>query len=139
MPNIHWGEIKDLNDLIHIDNVTIGSDQRRKEIEEAINHNQCLVCRIEGEAAGFLLFNRHFFSHAFISLVIVHPHHRRNGVARALLSEFAVKMNGEKIFSSTNQSNDIMHHLFHTLGFEKSGLIDNLDEGDPEIIYVKKG
>jgi len=43
-----------------------------------------------------------------------------------------------KVFSSTNQSNRRMHQLFHNLGFVKSGFIDNLDEGDPEIIYMKQ-
>jgi RimJ/RimL family protein N-acetyltransferase len=41
----------------------------------------------------------------------------------------------EKLFSSTNQSNDAMHKVYEANGFTKSGLIDNLDEGDPEIIY----
>lgn len=43
-----------------------------------------------------------------------------------------------KVFSSTNQSNKRMQQLFHNLGFVKSGVIDNLDEGDPEIIYMKQ-
>jgi ribosomal protein S18 acetylase RimI-like enzyme len=138
MKNIHWGELKDLNDLVHIDKIIIGNEQRRLEIEEAIVNLQCLVYKIDGEAAGFLLYNNYFFDHAFISLVIVHPYHRNKGVARALFSAFEEKINEDKIFSSTNQSNDIMHHLFYSLGYEKSGFVDNLDEGDPEIIYVKK-
>ena len=43
-----------------------------------------------------------------------------------------------KVFSSTNQSNKRMQQLFHNLGFVKSGFIDNLDEGDPEMIYMKQ-
>lgn len=139
MKNIHWGELKDLNELVHIDNETIGSDHRRAEIENAINNQQCLVCKMDEEAAAFLLFNRHFFDQVFISLVVVHPLHRNKGLARALISAFEEEFSGEKIFSSTNQSNEIMQHLFHTMGYEKSGFVDNLDEGDPEIIYVKKG
>ncbi|MEL3971461.1 GNAT family N-acetyltransferase [Rossellomorea oryzaecorticis] len=138
MKNIHWGELKDLNDLVHIDKLIIGNEERCLEIEEAIVNHQCLVYKTNGEAVGFLLFNNYFFDHTFISLVIVHPHHRNKGVARTLIAAFEEEINEDKIFSSTNQSHDIMHHLFHSLGYEKSGFVDNLDEGDPEIIYVKK-
>jgi hypothetical protein len=29
-----------------------------------------------------------------------------------------------------------MHGMFQKLGFRRSGVIENLDEGDPEIVYV---
>ena len=42
-----------------------------------------------------------------------------------------------KVFTSTNQSNLPMQRLCDRLGFIKSGYVENLDEGDPELIYVK--
>jgi hypothetical protein len=42
-----------------------------------------------------------------------------------------------KIFSSTNKSNRRMQEIFKANGFIQSGFIENLDEGDPEIIYFK--
>jgi hypothetical protein len=44
----------------------------------------------------------------------------------------------QKIFSSTNKSNEKMHRLFSSIGYIKSGSVENLDEDDPEIIYYKK-
>ena len=44
----------------------------------------------------------------------------------------------DKLFTSTNQSNTQMQALCETLGYVKSGWVDNLDEGDPEIIYFKR-
>jgi hypothetical protein len=35
-------------------------------------------------------------------------------------------------------SNTIMQELFEKLGYIRSGYIENLDEGDPEIIYFKR-
>ena len=43
----------------------------------------------------------------------------------------------KKIFSSTNQSNKRMQEVFKANGFIQSGFVENLDDGDPEIIYFK--
>jgi hypothetical protein len=44
----------------------------------------------------------------------------------------------EKLFTSTNESNMPMQRLCEKLGFVRSGWIDNLDDGDPEIIFFKR-
>ncbi|KEK20758.1 hypothetical protein BAGA_29680 [Bacillus gaemokensis] len=44
----------------------------------------------------------------------------------------------DKIFSSTNKSNEKMQQVFYSLNYINSGYIDNLDDGDPEIIFFKK-
>ena len=38
---------------------------------------------------------------------------------------------------STNASNTAANALFAKAGFEGSGIVYNLDPGDPELIYVK--
>jgi RimJ/RimL family protein N-acetyltransferase len=42
------------------------------------------------------------------------------------------------LFTSTNQSNIAMQRLCESCGFERSGIVENLDEGDPELIYFKR-
>jgi hypothetical protein len=41
------------------------------------------------------------------------------------------------LFTSTNQSNLHMQHVLEGLRYEPSGIIRNLDLGDPELVYVK--
>ncbi len=43
---------------------------------------------------------------------------------------------GEKLWTSTNESNVAMRNLLVRLGFIPSGQIDNLDEGDLELVFV---
>jgi ribosomal protein S18 acetylase RimI-like enzyme len=136
--NIELAKKSDLLDLIHIDQAVIGNDHRSALIDKSIQDRCCFVCKIEGRPAGFLLSNKQFFSHWFVSLVIVHPDCRKRGIVRGLFTAFEEMADEIKIFSSANQSHNIMQRLFLLLGYEKSGLIENLDEGDPEIIYVKK-
>ena len=42
-----------------------------------------------------------------------------------------------KMFSSVNRSNSNLQKVFNTNGFIQSGIIENLDDEDPEIIYFK--
>ena len=42
-----------------------------------------------------------------------------------------------KIFTSTNLSNVLMQSLLSNLGYKLSGVIHNLDEDDPELVYCK--
>ncbi|WP_155590995.1 GNAT family N-acetyltransferase [Lysinibacillus cavernae] len=127
-----------LQTLCTIDQEVIGDQSRGDEIRKAIEEKRCLLYQSAKGIAGFLLFTDDFFGHCFISLVIVKLSERRKGVASALIHAYVNRAKTTKVFSSTNQSNTNMQRVFPTLGFVKSGFIDNLDEGDPEIIYVHK-
>ena len=43
-----------------------------------------------------------------------------------------------KLFTSINLSNLGMQSLLAKSGYELSGVIHNLDEGDPELVYLKR-
>ncbi|HAA85639.1 MAG TPA: N-acetyltransferase, partial [Kosmotogaceae bacterium] len=44
----------------------------------------------------------------------------------------------ERLFTSTNQSNEPMQSLLEKMGYKRSGVIDDLDPGDPEVFFSKK-
>ncbi|MEK3726856.1 GNAT family N-acetyltransferase [Lysinibacillus sp. FSL W8-0953] len=138
MSHIKEARMEHLQVLCTIDQEVIGDASRTEEIHQAIEEKRCLLYQSTDNIAGFLLFTNDFFGYSFISLVIVKPSERRKGVASALMKAYMQMAKTSKVFSSTNQSNKRMQQLFHNLGFVKSGVIDNLDEGDPEIIYMKQ-
>ncbi|TKC15513.1 GNAT family N-acetyltransferase [Robertmurraya kyonggiensis] len=131
----------DLGEVVNIDSEVIGNDSRRDYIKKAIDEARCIGIKQENEFMGYLIFDTHFFDCSFISLLIVKPTERRKGYATSLIQHFISVAPTTKIFSSTNQSNRQMHEVFKKNGFIQSGYVDNLDEGDPEIIYFrnKKG
>ncbi len=43
----------------------------------------------------------------------------------------------QRLFTSTNRSNAAMQAFLPKLGYIPSGVVDNLDEGDPELIFFK--
>ncbi|MBB6452375.1 GNAT superfamily N-acetyltransferase [Salirhabdus euzebyi] len=127
----------DLVDLVEVDKETIGNDSRKAYIEDAIKEKRCLVAKRHNVSVGYLIFHMHFFDYPFISLVMVRRTERKKGYAKALMEYVEQLFSVEKIFSSTNQSNRKMQDVFQRVGYERSGVIDNLDEADPELIYVK--
>lgn len=77
----------------------------------------------------------HFFGQAFIELLMVGARFRRSGLGLALVASFQESCRGRKLFTSTNLSNHPMQSLLLKAGFRPSGYIDNLDEGDPELVF----
>ncbi|MBQ6449054.1 MAG: GNAT family N-acetyltransferase [Bacillus sp. (in: Bacteria)] len=129
--------LKDLEEIVEIDTKVIGNASRLEYIKNAIMEERCIVAKTENRIVGFLIFNTHFYDYSFISLIIIDPPYRRKGYASSLLNHFVNISSTSKIFSSTNQSNQSMQEVFNANGFIKSGIIENLDEGDPEIVYFK--
>jgi ribosomal protein S18 acetylase RimI-like enzyme len=117
--------------------VTIDHDSSRESgVREAVEDSRCLVAEWNGIIAGFAVGSR-FYGFDFLELLVVSVGHRRRGVASALMRGWEAAAVTPKLFTSTNESNIPMQRLCERLGYARSGLIENLDEGDPEIIYFK--
>jgi hypothetical protein len=129
--------LEDLDKMVNIDYEVIGNTNRRDYIENAIELGHCIIVKNEGDIEGFLIYDFNFFECSFISLIIVSPSKRRNGNASLLIDYMMSISPTTKVFSSTNRSNSSMQKVFHANGFTESGIVENLDEGDPEIIYFK--
>jgi RimJ/RimL family protein N-acetyltransferase len=95
-----------------------------------------LVADLDGRIVGFAVVGR-FFEYDFLELLFVGPDYRQRGIATQLIrATEAVAMTG-KLFTSTNDSNEAMKGLCEKLRFIRSGVLDGLDENDPEVFYVK--
>ncbi|MDQ0229221.1 GNAT family N-acetyltransferase [Metabacillus malikii] len=127
----------DLEKLVQIDSKVIGNTSRRNYIERSIEFGKCIVAKENDVIVGFLIYEVNFFECAFISLIIVSPSSRRRGYASLLMDYMVSSSPTTKVFSSTNRSNINMQKVFEINGFIQSGVVENLDEGDPEIIYFK--
>ncbi|KFN01168.1 GNAT family N-acetyltransferase [Bacillus clarus] len=135
MRSITKAEITDVDSIIQIDIDVIENDSRRDYIEHAIHKGTCIIVQNDASIVGFLTYDTSFFDCTFISLIIISPTERRKGCASSLITYMLSNSPTKKIFSSTNQSNENMHKVFQANGFIHSGIIENLDEGDPEFIY----
>lgn len=95
------------------------------------------VAEDEGRVTGYIARTFEFFDKEFIALVVVDPKVRRGGIASALMHKVEGACTQDRILTSTNESNAPMRAVLARLGYEPSGQIDNLDPGDPELVFVK--
>ena len=129
----------DYEEVRALDRLLAGVRDRSEALGDWIARGECRVARDDdGAIAGFVVANQSFFAQSFIVLLVVHPERRRRGVASALVRAVEAASPTPKLFTSTNRSNTAMQAVCAALGFVPSGVIDNLDDGDPELVYFKR-
>ncbi|GAC1653586.1 MAG: hypothetical protein NVS9B12_03650 [Vulcanimicrobiaceae bacterium] len=106
-------------------------------LRSAIRARRTMVAESGPDVVAMAVWDRDFFGRAFIWMLAVHPAHRRQGFASALIAHIEAECKGEPLFISTNRSNASMLALCGGRGFLQSGCVDNLDPGDPEIFFHK--
>lgn len=115
-----------------------GDPERGSLLRSHIEGSRCWVADDQGEVVGFLVLEYTFYGNGFVSLLVVRQDSRRHGIGRALLKHAASTCTTAKLFTSTNESNRPMRSLLSGEGFQESGVIHNLDEGDPELVFFRR-
>lgn len=109
---------------------------KRGRFLQALSDGDVVVRIAEGTVTGFMWLNV-FFGHTFVNVLAVAPRYRRQGHAGTLLTHAERNALTDRVFTSTNRSNAAMHAVLKRYGWKRCGEIDDLDPGDPEIVYVK--
>ena len=128
----------DIETLCSFDLIAREDDERRDFIRREVVSGACFVAVDHGEAIGYAVLNYSFYRNGCIDMLYVHSDHRRRGAGAALLRHMESLCRTDKLFTSTNQSNLQMQSLLAKSGYELTGVIHNLDEGDPELVYFKR-
>jgi ribosomal protein S18 acetylase RimI-like enzyme len=128
----------DADEVVELDRRVLGSVARQQWLRARIAQGACVVARSAGHLMGFAVSDRSFFEQPFLELLIVEPAGPRRGVVSSLVRHVEAIWAPGKFFTSTNASNAPMQRLLDSLGYAPSGMIENLDENDPELIYYKR-
>jgi ribosomal protein S18 acetylase RimI-like enzyme len=126
----------DINALCAFDQIAQQSGERKAFIRRAVLGQNCHVA-VDTQVIGYAVLEYSFFEMGFVSMLYVHPERRHSGVGAALMRQLESLCRTPKLFTSTNLSNLPMQALLAKLGYKLSGVIHDLDEGDPELVYVK--
>jgi ribosomal protein S18 acetylase RimI-like enzyme len=130
---------KDLPAILELEAMLVGKTEDNTDlIKRSIANGECLVALIDGKVVGASIFNYKFYGKGWIDLLNVNLEYRRRGIATALIKHMERICKTSKFFTSTNESNIPAQKTYESSGFVRSGFIENLDEGDPEIIYFKR-
>lgn len=135
---IRLGNDSDIETLCSLDLIAIREKERRDFIRRSVASSTCYVAVAENEVIGYGVLDYTFFNNGSIDMLYVHSDHRRRGAGEALLRHLESLCETPKLFVTTNLSNVVMQSLLVKLEYVFSGVIHNLDEGDPEIVYFKR-
>lgn len=127
----------DWQQIASLDEAVLGSAARAQLLRQAISEQRCYLITSSGELAAFAVLHHHFFGHAFLDLLVVDERFRRQGIGKMLLTALCEVCQTDRLFTSTNASNQPMQRLLQTCGWRRSGFVDDLDPGDPELFYCR--
>ncbi len=128
---------EDVDLLCAFDHLARQEAPRRRFIQDATQAGRCYLVETSHRVAGYAVLEYTFFQHGFVSMLYVHPDYRRRGAGAMLLQHLESLCRTPKLFTSTNLSNRPMQALLEKRGYVLSGVLHHLDEGDPELVYVK--
>ncbi|UED75106.1 GNAT family N-acetyltransferase [Brevibacillus sp. DP1.3A] len=137
MTSIRLATPQDIPAVCTIDAMVLGSTSRSSELKEAIEQEHCYLALIDMNIVGFAIINQSFFKNSFIHLIIVHPHYQNQGVGEEMMRYLETISPTEKLFTSTNLSNEKMQRLCLKLGYAHCGTLTHLDPDDPEMFFCK--
>lgn len=133
---IREGTPADRDAIVALDHMAQSDPGRVRFIDRIFRSAVCLVAEREWTVVAYAALEYTFYEHGFVSMLYVAQPHRRHGIGRALMQALAARCDTPKLFTSTNQSNRPMQQLLEGLGYTPSGVIHNLDPGDPELVYM---
>ena len=128
----------DIEAVCSFDLIARQADDRREFILRAVNASTCYAAVIEQGVIGYGVLNYTFYRQGYVEMLYVAADQRRRGAGTTLLEHMERQCQTPKLFTSTNLSNLPMQALLAKRGYMLSGVIHNLDEGDPEIVYCKR-
>jgi len=134
---LRLASIADADPIVAFDHVAASVPARVEFIHDQIKSSACYVAVIDTNVVAYAVLNYHFYGNGWMEMLYVHPQFRGQGIGSALIRHLIGECRTPKLFTSTNQSNVPMQRLLKRLEFERSGFIENLDEGDPELVYFK--
>ncbi len=131
--------IADVSALYALDHVAAVVSDRRSFIDRAVHEARSWVIETDGALSGYGIISHEFFGRSFIELIYIAERWRGHGLGPRLIQALELQSKSTSLFTSTNESNLHMQHVLEVLGYARSGRIENLDPGDPELVYVKHG
>ena len=128
----------DLKAILEMDPIARREERRHDYVSRALAGDRGMDVRVlvlDGEIAGYAIMAE-FFGHPFLERIHTAERFLRRGVAGAIMANIEGLFEGDRMFVSCNESNQPMRTLLVARGYKVSGMVENLDPGDPELFFV---
>lgn len=103
-------------------------------LKTQLDRASIVVAEDAGIIHGLIVWNYEFFSLPFIWLVAVSAKYRGQGIAGQLFAFVERECVGGQLYTSTNESHEMMRRFLERRGYKRAGTVD-VDPGDAEVFY----
>jgi len=138
MVTVRRGQEADAAALKARDSIVPLDPRRAASIDGWLACDVVFVAVADNEPVGYAVFNHDFFRQGNADMLMIAIGWRGRRIGEQLLQALEQVCDTPKLFCTTNVSNHRRQRLLAHRGFLACGFIDELDPGDPELVYVKK-
>jgi GNAT superfamily N-acetyltransferase len=135
---IRRGQASDAQALKDLDTIVPVDPRRADSIDRWLEEDVVFVAEVGAVVVGYGVFNHAFFRQGNVDMLMLHRDYRGQRIAERLLEALEETCDTAKLFVTTNLSNHRMQGLLLRRGYAACGFIDELDPGDPELVFFKK-
>ena len=104
-----------------------------------VEEDEVVLAEVDAVIVGYaVLARRRFLDYDTLQMLMVEERYRGQRIGEMLLRHLQGLSLTDRFFATTNLSNYPMQRMLRRLGYIGCGFIDELDPGDPEIVFVKR-
>ncbi len=137
MSLIRKAEPLDIQGICDCDPILVLIPERAESVKEFIGRGECHVY-VRDNVVGYCIFNHSFFGFGFINVFMIHPDFRRKGIGTELLRYVESQCTAEKLFTTAHIANHEIDQFLSRSGYQRSGVIENLNDDRTELVFVKR-
>lgn len=138
MIEIRLPRVADAQPCSELAALVIGEERAGAFIRSHMERHHLVVAEAEPGVIGFLAYRTDWFQCTFVTLVVVQENYRRKGIAREFFKAVEAISPTPRLFSSTEETNSVSIRMHTALGFTPSGHIDNLPQGNRELLFYRR-
>jgi ribosomal protein S18 acetylase RimI-like enzyme len=136
--NIRKADLNDAQSIRNIDSIVPCNPSRAEMIDTWLQKDFVLVAEMNNRIIGYGVLNHEFFRQSQIDMLMISTECRGKRIGEMLLLSLEKYADTAKMFITTNLSNHSMQKLLFRNGYKPCGYIEELDPGDPELVFVKQ-
>jgi GNAT superfamily N-acetyltransferase len=138
-PLVRPAQISDSAALKALDSAVASDGARADAIDRWLKEDEVVLAEVDAIIVGYaVLAPRRFYGYDTLQMLMVEERCRGQRIGEMLLRHVEGLVLTDRFFATTNLSNYPMQRMLRRLGYIACGFIDELDPGDPEIVFVKR-
>jgi GNAT superfamily N-acetyltransferase len=123
--------------LIGFDEIARTEPRRVAFIHRVVASPTCFVAVERDTVVAYADLTYALYDVGLIDMLYISRPFRRRGIGSTLVLYLEQQCTTPKLFTSTSQSNLPMQALLAKLGYRPSGVIEDLNDDEPELMFMK--